>query len=285
MLMNRINQLLENPTELLSLLHLTDMESAIIYLAGSLLEGFGNLRSDIDVYVLCKDEELETLRSAMAALDGSFFPSKECITRNITIRESRFDIEYWSRSKFADLVSKINNLDFNTSDYIDRISKEEFDILHRLKYGKPLHNKQQFEDLYQSINFNNLKYYRIITQSEIYTSVVEDIQGAYLSKDFGSAFFMARNLIDIVMTGYLAGKGETNPGSKWLFRKLIRYEERCRELGEEIKFSEEYLRLQTHEYCPDTVQKYIKEVLGYCQKLNLASQSMLRDKQMEGSLH
>ncbi|MDF9857296.1 putative nucleotidyltransferase [Paenibacillus sp. PastF-1] len=282
--MNRVNHLLENPTELLSLLHLTDMESAIIYLAGSLLEGFGNLRSDIDVYVLCKDEELETLRSAMAAIDGSFLLTAECIIRNITIRESRFDIEYWSRSKFTDLVGKISNLDFNTSDYIDRLSKEEFDVLHRLKYGKPLHNKQQFIELYQSVNFENLKYYKIVTQSEIYTGIVEDVQGAYLSKDFGSAFFMARNLIDIVMTGYLAGKGETNPGNKWLFRKLIRYEERCRELGEEIHLSEEYLRLQTHEYSLDTVQKYIKEVLGYCQKLNLESQNMLRAKQMEGIL-
>lgn len=280
--MDKINHILVEPNELLSLLHLTNLESAIVYLAGSLLEGFGNATSDIDVYVLCEEEDISILQNKKSKMDGAFYFTDDCITRNIRINGSRYDIEYWSHSKLTNMIMKLNKLDFTTTDYITRLSKEEFDVLHRIKYAKGIHNTQEFDRIYNSINFDNLNYYKIIIQSELYAGVVEDVQGAYLSKDFGSAFFMVRNLINIVMTGYLAGKGETNPADKWLYRKLQRYRERIGNNGDD-NLMEEYVRLQTRDYSLESIDSYIKEVLGYCQKLNKESQNMLRDKQIEST--
>ncbi|MBA1334427.1 MAG: hypothetical protein HPY66_2276 [Firmicutes bacterium] len=252
-----------------------DLDTSLVYIAGSLMEGFGNETSDIDVYVICKDISTDRFRGDPSS-EELILSTQQAIVRNIRHDGIRYDFEYWSWNEFNQMIAKLNGLDFKTEHYIQRLSETEFDFLHRLKFGRPVINKEKFEEIYKSIQFNNLGFYQIVIKSEFYAGMVEDVQGALLSKDLGSAFFMARMLIDTMVTSYLAAYGETNPSSKWLYRKIIRYQEKT---GDKILLSK-YLDFQTRPFDETTVERYTKEALWFCQDLNVQVQTILKKKQV-----
>lgn len=273
--MNNLQFVMERSQKIMSYITEININSSLVFLAGSILEGFGNATSDIDVYIICDNTDNKVMN--LTNHNGeSIFPSEHCLTKNVTEDGVRYDFEYWNWGDFNLLISKLNNLDFKTSHYIDRLKSEEYDLLHRLKWARPIHNEVLFDKIHTNIQFENLNFYRAVVQSEIYSGAVEDIQGACISGDFGSAFFMVRGLINIVMNGYLGIYGETNPNNKWIYRKLKKYEEG----SSDKELMKLYLKLQTHPFHNDTVQEYIREAMQFCQKYNLKTQDLLRQKQI-----
>ncbi|PFA69818.1 hypothetical protein CN378_03350 [Bacillus sp. AFS015802] len=269
---NNVKNLLNNPNVIIGYLNDINFDDCIVYLAGSLMEGFGNSTSDIDVYVICdvfpamkQDEEIAQ----------SFLQSEQTLIRNVIHESIRLDFEYWTWCEFNKAVNSLNGLNFKTNEYIERISDDEYDLLHRLKFGKPIINFEKFEEVYNSIDFDNLGHYRVAVENESYQGLLEDLQGAYLSGDYGSAFFLSRLFLDRVMTSYLAAHGETNPNSKWLYRKALRYQEKTGDTG----LLSKYIELQSQPFELDTINELVKATIKYAQSLNIKSQSTLKNKQ------
>ncbi|WP_141434295.1 hypothetical protein [Bacillus sp. 03113] len=266
-------KILENPENILK--HLSNNEVFYVYLGGSIMEGFGNDTSDIDVYVIC-EKIPQQFESNKDYIGESFLSTGENLVRNLVFDGVRYDFEYWTKEDFYNLIDRLNNLVFKTEDYISRFTDSEIDLLHRLKFGKALVNKENFNKLQQSILFKNLGLYQAIIASEKFTSYVEDIQGAMLSSDFGSAFFMVRRLLELAVTSYLAVHGETNPNSKWMYRKIVCYQERNRDK----ELLDKYLHFQTYPFNESTIKLFVKETMRFSQTLNVKTQNVLRNHQL-----
>lgn len=237
-----------------------NLNSSLVYLGGSLAEGFGNETSDVDVYIV--HDDLETV----------FNPKR----KSIVIDGTRYDYQYYSWDWFNKTIDKLNKLNFKTEDYLERLTEKECDLLHRFKHGIPLLNEEMFNDTYGSVHFDNLAFYQVVRLSESYSNSVEDIQGAYESKDWGTAFFRVRSLLETVVTSFLSSKGETNPKSKWLYRKIKRYQEKTGD----FLLLERYLHFQTFNYEEQNVNEYIRSCMQYCQEINLSAQIALKNKQL-----
>jgi len=267
-----IQNILDNPSFILNYLNHINFDNSIVYLAGSLMEGFGNSTSDIDVYVIC--DEIPSVEQE-ENITQSFLHSNQNLIRNVIHENIRLDFEYWTWNDFNNAVDLLNNLNFKTDEYIERISDDIYDLLHRIKYGKAILNLTKFEDIYNKINFDNLAHYRVTIESESYRGLLEDLEGAYLSKDYGTAFFLSRIFLDKMMTSYLAAHGETNPNSKWLYRKALRYQD----ITGDVDLLNNYIELQNRAFSADTINELIKEMIKYGQLLNSKSQAALKIKQ------
>lgn len=272
---NRVLEILENPNKVLKHIRGVNFDNVLVYLAGSITEGFGNATSDIDVYVVCEEVPSTNFNKGSDS-DEAVLLTPQSLIYNIVDEGLRYDFEYWSWNDFNNIINLLNNLDFATENYIERLSDDEYDLMHRFKYSKPLCNYEKYKEIYNSVNFYNLSYYRAIIQSEKYTGLIEDIQGALMSADFGTAFFLARKIIDIVVTSYLALNDETNPNPKWLYRKLLRYQEKT----SDTTLLELYIKFNTSEFYGTDIKIYTREVLKFCQGINIKIQNALKEKQL-----
>ncbi|MEK8199508.1 nucleotidyltransferase domain-containing protein [Lysinibacillus sp. FSL M8-0134] len=244
-----------------------------VYLSGSLIEGFGNKSSDIDVFVIC--EELPDPEDS--EIEGEvFLQGNKNLIQNFVIDGIRFDVEYWTKEHLEEVTKKLNSLDFQTDKHLERISQDELVFLHRLKIGKPIINKDYFTKIISSLNINNFHYYQITINSENFSNILEDIQGAISSSDYGSAYFWARDLLNLSISSYLSIYGETNPKNKWIYRKLLSYQENTGD----TQLINDYIELQTMPYNEKDIKKHLKKLIQYAQNLNVISQSKLKSFQL-----
>ena len=239
------------------------------------MEGFGNQKSDVDVYVICKKIP-EQYNPNKINEEESLLWEDGVLVRNLVFEGVRYDFEYWTEDDFLNLIEKLNKLNFKTDGYIQRFSDSEIDLLHRFKFSKPIVNIDNFNTIKQSTSFRNLDYYLGTVNTEKFTSYLEDIQGALLSNDFGSAYFMVRRLLELAVTSYLSVHGETNPNLKWMYRKILSYQRRT---GDE-NLLDKYVQFQTYPFEESKIQPFIKKVIGFSQNLNVKTQNILKECQI-----
>lgn len=254
---------------IISQLDSIDLKNDMVYLGGSITEGFGNQKSDIDVFVICNEVNIDKEKNK----NNSLLFDEDCgkWILNIIHDNIRYDFEFITWKYFSDIVSRLNNLNFNTNNYINGLSEREIDFIHRFKHAIPILNEQKFSTEKEKLNFDNLNKYIVADSSILYSSLVEDVQGAYLSKDFGSAFFMVRNLIDQAINMFLASNGETNPSKKWTYRKLKRYVEN----HNDKTLLSAYVELQNTPFSNE-IDSFVRKGLNFSQKLNYEAQQILK---------
>lgn len=267
-------QILLQPEQILNYLHGLELNDGYVYVSGSLMEGFGNQTSDVDVYVICNVIP-EDFSIGYDNSGESYLWEGKTLVRNLIHEQVRFDFEYWTLKDFNNAVRQLQEFDINKINHIERISDSDIVLLHRLKYARPLINIEGFLEFYSTIPFENLGFYQAVTLSERFTSFVEDIQGALLSEDFGSAFFMVRRLVELATVSHLAIHGETNPNLKWMYRKLLRYQEQ----SEDHDLLEKYMYFQTHSFEQSSVKVFIKKAMRFAQDLNSRTQLALQVRQ------
>lgn len=267
-------QTLLQPEQILKYLCGLDLKEGYVYISGSLMEGFGNHTSDLDVYVICNEIPVD-LSIKDDCSGESYLWEGKTLVRNLIHEGVRFDFEYWTLKDFNNAVRQLRELDFKKNEHIDRISDMDFVLLHRLKYARPLLKMEEFLEFQATIPFENLGFYQGVILSERFTSFVEDIQGALLSEDLGSAFFMVRRLVELATVSYLAIHGETNPNLKWMYRKILRYQEQ----SGDHKLLEKYMYFQTHLFEQSTVKEFIKKAMRFAQDLNSKTQLALQVRQ------
>ncbi|MGE9753186.1 nucleotidyltransferase domain-containing protein [Bacillus inaquosorum] len=240
-----------------------------VYLSGSIMEGFGNETSDIDVYVVV-DGSLEVKESEKFK-GRSIINEDDHVINNFIHQGLRFDYEYITCKKWFQIIKKVEKLEIGNTGSA-KLSSDEYDLLHRLKYANPILNKANFLKIQDSIDFQKLDLYIASVKSETYSNLLEDVEGALLSKDIKTAFIMTRLLIDETLNAFLAAFGETNPKNKWIFKKLSNY---ARNFNERDLVNT-YMNLLIH---PRDIKSdkdlisYIKEGIRFSQKLNMRTQN------------
>ncbi|WP_411501440.1 hypothetical protein [Bacillus thuringiensis] len=241
------------------------------FVSGSLFEGFGNKLSDVDIFILCNKLPVkEDIKFRGTECDyEALLDLGEKLLLNVQINKISFDIEFWNIEKVENKALELVK-GKHSYGYVPNLSKDEYDLFHRFKYGVPLFNVENFHSLRENIDFQILGNGLIEESSRSYLGLMTDVQGAYASEDFVSSYFMARILLETVLPAYLALQSETNPKPKWLYRKVLRYSQESNNLEFLSKFLSFYNVDLT---CVDDTKNKIREIMAFCQQLNIEIQN------------
>lgn len=186
----------------------------MVFVSGSLIEGFGNEGSDIDVYLISKEEPLldpqlkvkDNVMGHLYSIPGYTFP---------------IDVIYISEQKFMHFLHEFNYKLLNNT--LDLNETRNIELIHRLHVGVPLQNQERFQFAQESIDIQ-LFCQRISTVYLKYSeNRHEDAVGALESEDMLTAFLAARISLEKSVDALLCICGETNTKDKWLFRRLTKH--------------------------------------------------------------
>lgn len=248
-----------------------DKKESTIFLSGSIFEGFGNKKSDIDVFIIYKSKMPKP--SYIPTEKKVFHNDGDTNIFNFIYNDKRYDIEYWS---YSDVIKAINQANSGMKDnvFYYNIPLKNYDFLHRMRYGESIVNKEIFTELKEKINIKKLMWLRSYKLSEHYSNLLEDIEGTFESQDFGSCSVMLSILLRISIQAFLSIHGETNPKEKWLYRMLLRFSEKHgRETLDKYKFfNKEISNMDSNSF-----EATMESILNYTQKLNSEVQDFLKN--------
>lgn len=241
-------------TSLLGNLKFEPVDTA--FASGSLVEGFGNTTSDLDVFVIHKDAVFRetTAVGGQVPVDVTY------------VNSLRLDIEYWPEERVADLAGKISALDL-VSSVDESMGWSELDFCHRLRVGIPLFNKAGFMKLKSKFDFDKFVGILVTRYIRSCEGRIEDCVGALEACDYRTVFLTARSAVEHAVDAYLASVGETYVSSKWRFKKLERAFTEASDIYQKV-WQLEAPSLSAEE----EVEQYAKDALTFANDLLIKAQ-------------
>jgi len=202
---------------------------APVYLSGSLVEGFGNTGSDIDIFVISNVRP-----------KGDLLIEKAQFSISIGFHENRrVDFEYWSPEHVTKIAEKLAKIKPGIDFVAEKLLPIEELFIHRLSIGIPLRNSEQFDALKAQFDFSLFSAY--LTQQSVHRidGAIEDLAGMFAVNDLEVALLRAYDLAGLIIDAYTAFKGQRNSLPKWRVKKL----ENIRKSTPPALFEELYLSL------------------------------------------
>lgn len=224
-----------DPYELLGRSRATDQD--VVVLSGTLLEGFGNFYSDLDLYVI--GDELpnkgpETPAMLVIREDG-------CVRRvNDTLGEPAgilLDVQYYTFRELDTLSRSLRTLyqesRQSTQIYRKTLHHEDEDLVHKLLTGRVLQDgASQFDAsrIFDPGMFCFLKY-----RNEVggYAEF-RDLVGSWAAGDLNTCVYNTRGYLVSQVSGMMFLAGSTNPRPKWFIRRLTSLPARYTDLKEGV---------------------------------------------------
>jgi predicted nucleotidyltransferase len=195
-----------------------------VFLAGSVVEGFGNMTSDIDVLVMSP-----TGGSVTADWPGQRdeFTFRDCRIEIVYIEGERVDVETRSSATVRELIDRLRRIPL-TQAGADQLNTHEWQFLHQLRIGRPVKGAGTLCALRDEIDWTALTRLLSIHREGEYSAHAEDAAGAIHADDVGTALLTSRFALATAMDCLIAAAGHSNTKDKWRYRKL--YELRREEL-------------------------------------------------------
>lgn len=236
------------------------------YASGSIFEGFGNENSDIDIFVIVDKLPEENMFEDFNEKNPNsmFFNKNNYIIITFRVEGLAFDVEFHTKKNIEDYITNVNE---NTKE-IRSYTNIEYDVLHRIKYGVSLYNRERFEAMRKGIKYNNFNSIIPNCYSDYTSGDLLDVKGAFYNKDYATAYYMSSNLLFQTINAYLALHGETNPKMKWIFKKIERYEKENIEKDIDLKLILDKNYKSIDIYNNDSLIRAIQDNLSSFQKLN-----------------
>jgi hypothetical protein len=254
----RLQQLGINREEVVQALALS-AEPYTIFLSGSIIEGYGNANSDLDVYVIYP--------GAIPPLQADFKTGQNLISMEYTTNW-RLDVESWAKDQIFAVAQRLHPLSEDWNQYL-AMNMNDVDLAHGFQIGIPILHSEHFQELRQAFDFEHVS--RMIMQRALllYFGVQEDAAGALDAKQYGAALLMARRAVQLAIDIWVAFHGETNTRDKWRFFKLEK-------LGDQ-NLVERYWELETCQINGrDGALEYAKKCLSFASQLVLKVQKAAR---------
>jgi hypothetical protein len=176
----------------------------IVYISGSLIEGFGNQASDIDVFLITAGEP--QYRGPFGSVLGDYY----------------LDLEVYTREGMQALASRINALDVSDYRAVWLTPLADLDLYYRTLIGEARHNPTAFKEL----------------RADFSRDVIERLLATWCGLRYAISLQQAREELDAgrsvnaalagqaamasALDAYLTAHGEAFPSLKWRFEKLAR---------------------------------------------------------------
>lgn len=182
-------------------------EDDVLFVCGSLVEGRGNEKSDVDVYLI-------TARS------GFTFTSLDAVL--LAVGTCLIDVKVVPYDKLHALIARFEAWDQQARRPHDAIafSQDERALLHRLHFCQPLHGDERLEVLRRQAPLRSVARLSLAVARYYGNALQVDLAGLRRERDLHTMIFTAQELLEHAADAVLAGHGNTNPNGKWRVRQL-----------------------------------------------------------------
>jgi hypothetical protein len=209
----------------------------VVILSGTLLEGIGNLYSDLDLYII--SEELPSkgpdgLSMQVVREDGRVRRVNEILDG---VADIVLDVQYYTFRELATLARSLKELycesKRDTRIFRKMLHSDDEDLIHKLLTGTSLQDptgRFNTREIFDAGEFCFLKY-----RNEVggYAEF-RDLVGSWTDGDLDSCLYNIRTYLVSQVSGMMFLAGNTNPRPKWFVRRLASLGEEYCELRERI---------------------------------------------------
>jgi len=219
----------------------------IAYVSGSVIEGFGNPHSDLDIFVI---------KNRIEHCEAQFRYS-DYLIHIVHIHNTRFDIEYHSMEKVQTYLEIANSFNESSLECTENLNISKLDFLHRMRIARPLYGADRLLELQKAIPVEKvcacLKHWRIRS----FNAHLMDCTGMLEIGDLDTCVMWARQTLCDAIDVCLAVHLDTNPVEKWRFRKLERI------YGTDSEMYQRFRDLMTRGVPFEERKAFIEEVLTF----------------------
>ena len=220
----------------------------IVFVSGSLVEGFGNENSDLDLFLVRHE--------------GEQTPDPRLVLATVGVEGAYVDYEVYNQANMAAISAGIGGTDVTDFRAVWETSLDRVDLYYRTAVAEPVYNPQGLS-LLQRV-FDREVAARLLQVWTGLRSVVR-LQEARESLDAGfapQALVSAQAAAAYAVDSYLASEGEAYPNLKW------RYEKIERRFGRDSELYRKLWDLKS----PGTrgVPAYLDEIGAFCEEMGMA---------------
>lgn len=232
-----------------------------VYAAGSLVRGWGNATSDLDLYVVTDDP-------FVWEGEADFHPvSLEPDRVGVAVPQFgalRGDVEYWTTGQFDQLMAKISWEEYRSGrDTGATVSQIERDCLVKLQHAVALDGADWLAERRQQ--FADSAFGRTIAARslDLADTFAEDALGQLGSGDPESALLTAKLAFGYAADALLAHHGEYGTTAKWRSKKY-------RAAAPTVLPFERYWEIETmRTYDPEDPGRWIEDVIGCVRRVSM----------------
>jgi predicted nucleotidyltransferase len=230
-----------------------------VFVAGSLVRGWGNEKSDVDLYIIA--EELWTGRTSSLAsvgLEPSIVPAYA-----LYVDERKLDVAYWLNDQIDQLLAKVSwgNFD-NSQNSADLLTDHEIEFLARLSHSRAVVGESWLERRRHEAENSAVRAFAVARNLNFTEVLIEDAVGQLQAGDAYSAVLSARAAFGHAVDALLSSYGEIGTSVKWRARRMM-------EVHQEILSFDDYWSLETMQtYNPLHSETWIRAIIRICKKIS-----------------
>ncbi|MFE5792297.1 hypothetical protein ACFQ8C_06905 [Streptomyces sp. NPDC056503] len=191
--------------------------STCIFVSGSLTQGWGHAKSDLDLYVI-SEEPLDLSNPQLELYEQTV--STDPAGMHVAIAELghyRADIELWLVSQVEQLIGRFDAA--VPSQEAAALGHGEKDLFYRLVAGAPLSGDAWWSSARERILASSYGLWLAENRKLMAEGQLEDVSGLLESGDEHSAALAAREGLVLGLEAALALGGDYSPSRKWLHRR------------------------------------------------------------------
>jgi hypothetical protein len=209
----------------------------VVILSGTLLEGIGNLYSDLDLYIIGHElppKGPDSLSMQVVREDGRVRRVNEILedTANIVL-----DVQYYTFRELATLARSLDELYAesrrNSRIFRKALHPDDEDLIHKLLTGTVLQDPTGRFNARESFNAGKFCFLKYRNEVCGYAEF-RDLVGSWTDGDLDSCLYNIRSYLISQVSGAMFLAGNTNPRPKWFVRRLASLGEEYTELRERI---------------------------------------------------
>lgn len=231
-----------------------------VFLGGSIIRGWENAASDLDLYIVSDDRWTgESVEFAAVGVEPDTVP-----VNAFYVGERRWDVEYWQSKQIDDLLNKVSWQAYDNGMLASHAFRpRDIDLMERLLYAEPLAGMAWIKERQQVLNDSALITYLVSHRLNLSDIFVEDAVGQLRAGDTECAVLSARMAFGHAVDALLASHGEFGQSAKWRPRRF-------HAITQDILSFEDYWRLETMaSYDARRPSAWVEEVLETCQRIAL----------------
>jgi hypothetical protein len=192
-------------------------DHAAVFVAGSVVRGWGNAGSDLDIdVVLTKALSWDTSASVRVALDPDTVQVEFA-----QVGGRRWDIAYWLDEQVDQLFEKVSWDRFDLYRATgDLLATEEMEFLDRLTYAVPMTGERWLARRRRQIEQSAARDVIASRALKLADLFVEDAIGQLRADDLESAVLSARLAFGYTVDALLASHGQLGLSGKWRARRF-----------------------------------------------------------------
>lgn len=231
-----------------------------VFISGSVVRGWGNSTSDLDVYVV--DDAAWTGASSGSA---PVSVGSEVRLNAIHAEGCRFDLVYWMANRVDRLLDAVSWNAYDSGTLTNHtFTRYDIDLMERLSYAAALVGHDWLAERQRRLSRSAFVTHMVMQRLNMAELLTEDAVGQLQSGDQECAVLSARLAFGHAVDALLAQRGEFGQNSKW---RPCRF----RAVKPEALTFEEYWRIETMaSYDGRQPGAWVEEVVATCRRVALA---------------